>query len=121
VDGASANPIIAEATANGSEVTLADVDTDATATVTVTESLTVGEETDVTHEIPGEVTVGETTTEVDPVTVTVANTDPQSVVDEYAGEDGEVGPFDVIKAVADFRQQQLAPFELLEVIEALRN
>jgi hypothetical protein len=42
-------------------------------------------------------------------------------VAEYAGEDGEVGPFDVIEAVSDFRAGQLAPFELLEVIEALRN
>jgi hypothetical protein len=45
----------------------------------------------------------------------------QDLIGRYAGEDGEVGPFDVIEAIADFRQQQLGPFEVLEIIAALRN
>lgn len=53
---------------------------------------------------------------------TLANQDQeQPIVSEYAGEDGEVGPFDVIEAIDDFRQQELGPFEVLEIIEALRD
>jgi hypothetical protein len=109
VGGASGDPIISEATANGSTVTLGDVGSDVT--VTVTESLTVGEETDVTHEITGEVTAGETTTEVDPETVTVA--EPQSVVDEYdTDNDGTISITELGAAGADFASGELSITEL---------
>jgi Bacterial pre-peptidase C-terminal domain. len=42
-------------------------------------------------------------------------------VAEYAGEDGEVGAFDVLDATEDFRSGQLGPFEVLEIIQAFRN
>jgi hypothetical protein len=109
VGGASGDPIISEATANGSTVTLGDVGSDVT--VTVTESLTVGEETDVIHEITGEVTAGETTTEVDPETVTVA--EPQSVVDEYdTDNDGTISITELGAAGADFASGELSITEL---------
>jgi hypothetical protein len=108
VGGASGDPIISEATANGSTVTLGDVGSDVT--VTVTESLTVGEQTDITHEIPGEVTVGETTAEVDPVSVTVAE---QSVVDEYdTNNDGTISITELGAAGADFASGELTITEL---------
>ena len=45
----------------------------------------------------------------------------EDLVAEYAGEDGEVGSFDVIEAIDDFRRQQLDPFEVLEVIQSFRD
>jgi hypothetical protein len=111
VGGTSGDPIISEATANGSTVTLGDVGSDVT--VTVTESLTVGEQTDVTHEITGEVTAGETTTEVDPLEVTVANIEPQSVVDEYdTDNDGTISITELGAAGADFARGELSITEL---------
>jgi hypothetical protein len=71
----------------------------------------VGEETDVTHSITGNVTAGETTTEVDPVTVTVA--EPQSVVDEYdTDNDGTISITELGVAGADFARGELTITEL---------
>jgi len=109
VDGASANPILSEATASGSAVTLGDVGTDAT--VTIIEELTVSEGLNVTHEITGDVTAGETTTEVDPVLVIVA--EPQSVVDEYdSNDDGTISITELGAAGADFASGELTITEL---------
>jgi hypothetical protein len=69
VDGTFVEPLIAEATATGSTVTLEDVG--ANATITVTEELTVGAESDITHEITGVASVGDRTIEFSPVSVTV--------------------------------------------------
>jgi hypothetical protein len=111
VNGASANPILSEATANGSTVTLGDVGTDAT--VRITEELTVGEETDVTHSITGNVTIGETTVEIDPVSVTVADIEPQSVVDEYdTDNDGTISITELGAAGADFASGELTITQL---------
>jgi hypothetical protein len=73
VNVTSANPSLSQATVNGSTVALGDVGTDAT--VIVSEILTVGDEADITHRITGDVTAGETAVEIDPVSVTVANTE----------------------------------------------
>ncbi len=114
-----------------STVSFNDISSGETVTVTATVRVTPSEnatERTVTGTIQatvernrdGEVSVVTTAT----ADLTVANQDPnldQDIASEYAGEDGEVGPFDVIEAVSDFRTGQLAPFELLEVIEALRN
>jgi hypothetical protein len=111
VNGVSANPIIAQATANGSTVTLGDVETDAT--VTITEELTSEAETNVTHSITGEVTAGETTVEFDPVSVTVADIEPQSVVDEYdTDNDGDISITELGAAGADFASGELTITEL---------
>jgi len=111
VNGVSMNPILSEATMNGTTVTLGDVGTDAT--VRITEELTVREETDVTHSITGNVTAGETTTEVDPVSVTVADIEPQSVVDEYdSNDDGTISITELGAAGADFASGELSITEL---------
>jgi hypothetical protein len=118
VGGTSGDPLISSASVTGSTVTLSsgDVESDATATatatatVTVTESLTVGEQTDITHEISGEVTAGETTTEIDPLEVTVAE---QSVVDEYdTDNDGTISITELGVAGADFARGELSITEL---------
>jgi len=73
----------------------------------------VGEETDVTHSITGNVTAGETTTEVDPVSVTVADIEPQSVVDEYdTDNDGTISITELGAAGADFARGELSITEL---------
>jgi hypothetical protein len=115
VGGASGDPIISEATANGSTVTLGDVGSDVT--VTVTESLTVGEQPGVTHNITGNVTTGRTTMKLDPVSVTVVNqTDPQqpqSVVDEYDTDgSGDITITELGRAGADFARGELTITEL---------
>jgi len=116
VNNQPADPIIEEATVNGSTVTLGDVGTDAT--VTITETLTVGSETNVTHSITGDVTSGETTTAFDPVTVTVTvtETEPDSVVDEYdANNDGEISIIELGQAGQAFASGELTITELGEV------
>jgi hypothetical protein len=114
VNDVSTNPIIAEATASGSAVTLGDAGTDAT--VTITEELTVSEELNVTHQITGEVTAGETTTEFDPLSVTVTDTAPVSVVDEYdANNDGEISIIELGQAGQDFASGELTIGKLGEV------
>jgi hypothetical protein len=93
---------------------LGDVGTDAT--VTITEELTVSEELNVTHQITGEVTAGETTTEVDPVSVTVADIEPQSPVDKYdANNDGEISIIELGQAGQAFASGELTITELGEV------
>ena len=114
VNNEPANPIIEEATVNGSTVTLGDVGTDAT--VTITETLTVGSETNVTHSITGDVTAGETMTAFDPVTVTVTETEPDSVVDKYdANNDGEISIVELGQAGQAFASGELTITELGEV------
>jgi PGF-pre-PGF domain-containing protein len=96
-----ADPTIAESTVNGSTVTVGDVGTDAT--VTITEELTAGEETGITHGITGNVTAGGTTAEVDPASVTVAATEPQSVVDKYdVNNDGTISIDEISQAASAF-------------------
>jgi hypothetical protein len=114
VNGASASPIIATAQSGGSVVTLGDVGTDAT--VTVTEKLTVGDETGVTHSITGNVTAGETTTEFDPLSVTVTDTAPVSVVDEYdTNNDGDISIVELGQAGQDFASGELTIGKLGEI------
>jgi len=114
VNGASANPIISEATVNGSTVTLGNVGMDAT--ITITEELTVSEELNVTHKITGDVTAGETTTVFDPVSVTVADIEPESVVDKYdANNDGDVSIIELGQAGQAFASGELSITELGEV------
>ena len=111
VNGASASPITATAEVGGSVVTLGDVGTDAT--IRITEELTVGEKTDVTHSITGNVTIGETTVEIDPVSVTVADIEPQSVVDKYdSNDDGTISITELGVAGADFARGELTITEL---------
>ncbi len=111
VNVTSANPSLSQATVNGSTVALGDVGTDAT--VTVSESLTVGDEANITHRITGDVTAGETTVEIDPVSVTIANTEPQSVVDEYdTNNDGSINITELGTAGADFARGELSITEL---------
>jgi hypothetical protein len=45
-------------------------------------------------------------------------TDP---VAEYAGDDGEVSPSELLEAIADFRSGQLQPTDVLKIIQAFRN
>ena len=112
VNGASANPIISEATVNGSTVTLGNVGTDAT--VTITEELTVSEELNVTHTITGDVTAGETTADFEPVSVTV--TEPTSVVDEFDEDgNGNVEITELGQAGQAFASGELTIVELGEV------
>ena len=111
VNGTSANPSLSQATVNGSTVALGDVGTDAT--VIVSEILTVGDEADITHRITGDVTAGETAVEIDPVSVTIANTEPQSVVDEYdTNNDGSINITELGAAGADFARGELSITEL---------
>jgi hypothetical protein len=111
VNGASASPITATAEVGGSVVTLGDVGTDAT--IRITEELTVGEKTDVTHSITGNVTIGETTVEIDPVSVTVADIEPQSVVGKYdSNDDGTISITELGVAGADFASGELTITEL---------
>jgi hypothetical protein len=111
VNGASASPITATAEVGGSVVTLGDVGTDAT--IRITEELTVGEKTDVTHSITGNVTIGETTVEIDPVSVTVADIEPQSVVGKYdSNDDGTISITELGVAGADFARGELTITEL---------
>jgi hypothetical protein len=114
VNGGSANPIISEATVNGSTVTLSDVGTDAT--VTITEELTVSEELNVTHTITGDVTAGETTAEIDPVSVTVTDIEPQSPVDEFDTDgNGDIEITELGQAGQAFASGELTIVELGEV------
>jgi hypothetical protein len=115
VNGDSANPIISEATINGSTVTLGDVGTDAT--VTITEGLDIRKNKNVTHNITGNVTVGKETFEVDPVSVTVVSQtgpeEPQSVVDRYDTDgNGEITITELGQAGADFARGELTITEL---------
>jgi hypothetical protein len=78
----------------------------------------VSEGLNVTHEITGDVTAGETTTEVDPVsvTVTVTDIDPQSPVDEYdANNDGDISIIELGQAGQAFASGELTITELGEV------
>jgi hypothetical protein len=105
VNGASANPLIEEASQNGSTVTV-DVGTDST--VTITETLTVGSETDVTHSITGDVTAGEATAEADPVSVTVI-----SVVDKYdADNNGDISIIELGQAGQAYADGELTIIQL---------
>jgi hypothetical protein len=123
VDGISVSPVLSQATVNGSTVTLQNIGTDVT--VRITEELTVGERVNVTHNITGNVTAGKETFEVDPKSVTVVSQtgpeEPQSVVDEYAGEDGKIQPRELLEAIADFRAGELQPTDVLEIIAAFRD
>ena len=114
VNGASVNPILSEATANGSTVTLGDVGSDVT--VTITEELTVSEELNVTHQITGDVTAGETTTEFEPVSVTVTDIEPQSPVDEFDTDgNGDIEITELGQAGQAFASGQISITELGEV------
>jgi hypothetical protein len=114
VNGASTNPLISTAEVSGSVVTLSDVGMDAT--ITITEELTVSEELNVTHKITGDVTAGETTTVFDPVSVTVADIEPESVVDKYdANNDGDVSIIELGQAGQAFASGELSITELGEV------
>jgi hypothetical protein len=114
VNGASANPILSEATTNGSTVTLGDVGTDAT--VTITEELTVSEELNVTHNITGEITAEGTTANFDPVSVTVTDIEPQSPVDEFDTDgNGDIEITELGQAGQAFASGELTITELGEV------
>jgi hypothetical protein len=114
VNGASTNPIISEATVNGSTVTLGDVGTDAT--VTITEELTVSEKLNVTHTITGDVTAGETTADFEPVSVAVRDIEPQSPVDEFDQDgNGDIEITELGQAGQAFAGGELSITELGEV------
>jgi hypothetical protein len=104
-----------EETVSGATVSVSELGVSVTTDNTGTATLSLADAT------PGEYLVEVSAEGYTTSSATVTVTEQESVVDEYTGEDGEVGPFDVIEAVSDFRQQQLTPFELLEVIEALRS
>jgi hypothetical protein len=115
VNGVARSPreFIAEATVNGSTVTLGRIGNDAT--VTITEELTVSEEPNVTHQITGSVRTipsrNRTSVEIDPLEVTVA--EPQSVVDEYdTDNDGTISITELGAAGADFASGELTITEL---------
>ncbi len=112
VDGDPANPVLSEATPNGSTVTLSDVGTEAT--VTTIEELTAPQETDLTYEITGEATSGETTTEFNPLSIPV--TEPQSVVERYdTDNDGNISITELGAAGSDFASGELSITELGEI------
>jgi hypothetical protein len=88
-------------------VTATVVDTTTSADATINTSLTA----DVNRDGPGTVE-----------TLTADITTEQGIVAEYQGDDGEVGPFDVLDAVGDFRSGEINdPFRLLELINAFRG
>jgi hypothetical protein len=93
-------------------------------TVTATASVTPTPEA-TTDSVNGSIKATLLRNDTGPTVATVKATltaqQEQDLVAEYAGEDGEIGPFDVIEAIDDFRQQQLGPFEVLEIIVALRD
>ncbi len=112
VNADPANPVTSEATPNGSTVTLSDVGTEAT--VTTIEELTAPQETDLTYEITGEATSGETTTEFDPLSIPV--TEPQSVVERYdTDNDGNISITELGAAGSDFASGELSITELGEI------
>ena len=112
VDGDPASPVLSEATPNGSTVTLSDVGTEAT--VTTIEELTAPQETDLTYEITGEATSGETTTKFNPLSIPV--TEPQSVVERYdTDNDGNISITELGAAGADFASGELSITELGEI------
>jgi hypothetical protein len=105
---------------DNSSATITFTDIDPAETVTATASVSPAVEA-TADSVSGSV---QTTVEREGEVIATAKanvTAQQDVVSEYAGEDGEIDPFDVIEAVSDFRQQQLSPFELLKIIDALRN
>jgi hypothetical protein len=112
VDGDPANPVLSEATPNGSTVTLSDVGTEAT--VTTIEELTAPQETDLTYEITGEATSGETTTKFNPLSIPV--TEPQSVVERYdTDNNGNISITELGAAGSDFASGELSITELGEI------
>jgi hypothetical protein len=115
VDGDPANPVLSEATPNGSTVTLSDVGTEAT--VTTIEELTAPQETDLTYEITGEATSGETTTEFNPLSIPV--TEPQSVVERYdTDNDGNISITELGNAGKEFALGNITITELGKVGQA---
>ncbi len=114
VNNQPADPIIEEATVNGSTTTLGDVGTDAT--VTITEELTVGDELNVTHNITGEITAEGTTFDTDPKSVTVRDIEPQSPVDEFDQDgNGDIEITELGQAGQAFASGEISITELGEV------
>jgi hypothetical protein len=121
VNGTPADAFNQEARPNRSVVTVTDIGAGQTATapatITIVETLTVGEQPGVTHNITGNITTEKTTVKLDPVSVTVVNqTDPQqpqSVVDEYDTDgSGDITITELGRAGADFARGELTITEL---------
>ena len=120
VNGASTNPLISTAEVSGSVVTLSDVGMDAT--ITITEELTVSEELNVTHQITGDVTAGETTTEVDPVSVTVTDADVDTPTPVLTVTDATAQPGTSQTTTAEIRATRLPTgIQEYELRVSLRN
>ncbi len=100
------------------EITFSDIDSSETVTATASVSSIAGA---TSNSINGSVQATVLRDGTTVATVRANLTAQQDLTVRYAGEDGEVGPFDVITAIDDFRQQELGPFEVLEIIQAFRN
>ncbi len=69
-----------------------------------------------THSITGDVTLGETTTDFEAVSVTVTDTEPQSVVDEFdEDENGDIGIIELGQAGQAFASGELSITELGQI------
>lgn len=103
-------------------VTFSDLDASETVTVTATvaDATTSADATingsltaDVNREGPGT---------VETITADITTEQEQDIVAEYAGDDGRIGPFDVLDAVNDFRSGEIKdPFRLLELVNSFRG
>jgi hypothetical protein len=131
VNGVALTPreFIAEATVNGSTVTLGGIGDDAT--VTITEELTVSEELNVTHQITGSVRTipsrNRTSVEIDPLEVTVTENDtttvrgvevPTEFTSETPSGDPTVTADNAVEAINTFIAGEISADVTVDVINA---
>jgi hypothetical protein len=124
IDGTDPNPADQFAViVNQDAATVTFSDLDASETVTVTATV-ADATTSADATINGSLTadVNREGGTVETLTANITTEQEQDIVAEYEGDDGEVGTFDVLDAINDFRSDKIDDtFRLLELIDAFRG